>query len=292
MTRTGASRLQAAPWPHGRGRPGPAGVASSLGFVLAVPMALAGAAGVAELAGGRPVPPLLACLACAAGLVAGGRRLLAGRGRRLLVGSAAGGALAAILAGVTDAELSADGVPGLVAWLFVVLPLPAAVVALAAARRVTGWLGGHPTRTPAPGTPPPGGWPADAWPYGPRRPDAATAAVVVACVLGGLVGHPVLATVLGGLVAGDAPPAGAGVALLCAAGLVTGAVLLSRQRTRVPLLAASAGSAASALVLAAVLLRTDLPSGALLVAVLGAGPAVAVAALALRPSVGAWLARR
>jgi hypothetical protein len=78
------------------------------------------------------------------------------------------------------------------------------------------------------------------WPYGPGRPGVATAAIVLGFVTGGL-------TALGSLVflyavaTGDADPATSVLVLglLCAAGLIGGAVVLSRQDSPTVLFAAA-----------------------------------------------------
>jgi hypothetical protein len=261
------------PWPHGVGRPVPAGVAAALAFVLAVPLMLAGVAGLLLPPGGARVLLLQGCLACAAGLVAGGRALLARRGRRLLVASAVTGATASCLSWSLDPETASEGAAGLVWWVLVVLPLPVAVVALAATPVVGGWLRGDPVR-PGPPTPP--------------RPDEATTAAVLAAVVGGVVGYPTATVLAGGLASGDVPTVAEAVVVLVAAALVVGAVALLRRRSRVPLLVASAAGAVVACVVAA----TGSPgTGRVLVGLVLALLAAATV-LALRPPVREWLATR
>ncbi len=76
----------------------------------------------------------------ATGLGVGARRVLAGRGRRLLIASAVAAAAVITVAAFTDQELRSDGVIGVLLWLAFALALPALTAALALAPRVSDWL--------------------------------------------------------------------------------------------------------------------------------------------------------
>ncbi len=137
------------PRAHGPVRPGVA--AAAAGFALAAAVWTLFVGLLVSLGGSRT-----ACLAAAAstaamGLAIGARRVLSGRGRRLLVASAVGSAAAITVAAFMDQELRSDGVAGVLIWLAFALAPPTLTAALALVPRVSDWLAEGRTSPPAQG---------------------------------------------------------------------------------------------------------------------------------------------
>jgi hypothetical protein len=132
-------------WPYGPGRPPAATAAGVLGIAvgglttLAWPVVLD-----AMLTGGGDATILLVLVLgvpIAAGLIAGGVRLLRGRPRGLLLGSALATVALLLLVLLVGAALYPEGeaILALAAWVVVALPLPVVTVILTAQRSVAGW---------------------------------------------------------------------------------------------------------------------------------------------------------
>ena len=229
---TDGTPLLEAPWPYGSARPGAATAAAWLGRLTAVLTCLPGIA--LALGGGRGiwVAPVAALTATA--LVAGAHRLLAGKGRTLLLVAAVGAAAVLVLSAPLDAELLSEGLVGVIAWLAWVLPLPGLTIAFAALPRVGGWLAGTVPTGPLPYAPPPWHKSPDQWPYGPPRPASATSAAVLGIVTGTLTALNSPFFFLGVAPDGFLDPFTV-ILLLglpCAAGLVAGGILLLRRQSR------------------------------------------------------------
>ena len=140
-----------ASWPYGPERPGAATAAAVLGFVTGGLTALASLGSLFAVAAGdddAPTVLLILGLPCAAGLIAGGVRLLGRRRGDLLFGSAVAAVAVLLLAFVAGVvTLPAEGVLGLAVFLLFALPLPVLTAVFARLPRVTGWLaGGAPGR--------------------------------------------------------------------------------------------------------------------------------------------------
>jgi hypothetical protein len=145
------------PWPGGSDRPGIATAAAVLGFVtggLTVLMSLFFVLSlVAE--GSDPVTVLLVILGapCAAGVLTGAVRLLAGHSPGVLFSSAlasAGVLVLALMVGV--ALFDRDGVLGLLVFVLFALPLPVLTAVFARQPRVLAWENG--VEAGPPGFPP------------------------------------------------------------------------------------------------------------------------------------------
>ncbi|HEX2073868.1 MAG TPA: hypothetical protein VHF92_08795 [Geodermatophilus sp.] len=132
-----------ASWPYGPGRPGAATAAAVLGFVTGGLTALVCLGFLFAVAAGDDDAPsvlLVLGLPCAAGLIAGGVRLLSRRRGDLLFGSAVAAVAVLVLAFVAGAvTLPAEGVLGLGVFLLFALPLPVLTAVFARLPRVTGW---------------------------------------------------------------------------------------------------------------------------------------------------------
>jgi hypothetical protein len=131
-------------WPYGPPRPRPANVAVVLALVTAgctfwiAPFGIA--ISMADSAASASEQALLLLLPCAAGMLAGGLRLLHRRSRGLLLGSSLAAVI--LLLGVLVADLVADPdewVDQLV-WALFVLPLPVLTAWFTARRAVRNWL--------------------------------------------------------------------------------------------------------------------------------------------------------
>ena len=280
--------LPPAAWPYGPARPGVATAAAWLGRATAVGTALV--ALMVTLAGGPASWTAVPAGLAAAALLVGARRLLAGRGRALLMAAGTVTAAALVAAAVLDAEPRSDGTAGVFAFLVLVLPSPVLTVVLAGLPRVGGWLTGAAPGGLLPNAPPPAAWPPELWPYGPPRPASATAAAVLALVAGALT---VVVTVLA-QEPRDPFTAVLLAGLLCVPGFVAGALTLLRRRSRWLLVAS--GTAAVLVLLAAAVVAgatagPDLPGALIFVALALALPLPATSlGLALRRDVGSWLA--
>jgi hypothetical protein len=243
--------------------------------------------------GGRTAWLAVPAVLAAAALAVGARRLLAGRGRALVMGASAGGSAVLIVAGSLDGELRTDGTAGVLLWLLWVLSLPVLTVAFAALPRVGGWLSGDIPADPLPYAPPPAFWPAELWPYGAPRPAAATAAAVLAVVAGALTVAAVTGGLLGAAVSGpvDAFTLALVPGLPCAAGLVAGGIMLLRRRSRVQLMVSAVAAVLVLLASAgvAVLASVPDPDGAIVFVGMSLLLPVVTAGLALRRDVGIWL---
>ena len=131
---------------HGPVRPGVVAAAAGIGVAAAAWALFVGL--LVGLGGSRTAPLAAAALIAATGLAIGARRVLTGRGRRLLIASAVAAAAVITVGAFMDEELRSDGVAGVVVWLAFALALPALTAALALVPGVSDWTNGR-TSPPA-----------------------------------------------------------------------------------------------------------------------------------------------
>jgi hypothetical protein len=131
-------------WPNGPGRPGVATAAAVLGLVTGGLTALMTAGFLFGLADGDDdgvyLLTILTGLLCAAGLIAGGVRLLARKSADLLFFAAlAAVASLALIAVVGTATLYGDDADFILGFAFLGVPLPTVTAVLARVRPTVGW---------------------------------------------------------------------------------------------------------------------------------------------------------